>query len=144
MRLEELEDRLAPAITTTTSLSGMLQDGSSLPASIIYGTPITFTATVAPSLGSVAPPAGSVDFQDGSFDLGVISTETLSGSNAIFTLVTTPNQLQVIQANGGVHTITAVYSPADGFDGSSETLVGGLTVSPASVDDHRDDQHENL
>ena len=66
-------------------------------------------------------------------DLGTISTETVSGSNAVFTLVTTPNQLQVILANGGVHTITAIYAPGNGFNGSTGTLGGGLIVTPAPL-----------
>ena len=99
----------------------------------VYGTSVTVTATVAHSSGSNTPPAGSVDFLDGTINLGLISTETLSGSNAIFSLVTTPNQLQVILANGGIHTITAVFSPGNGFNGSMGTLVGGLTVTPAPL-----------
>ncbi len=130
--LEVLEDRLAP-IATTTALSGQLLGGAPLPAAVVYGTVVTFTATVAPVSGTTAPALGSVDFQDGATDLGVIATDTVSGSNAIFTLITTLNQLKVIQANGGVHTITATYSPGANFTGSAGTLAGGLKVTPAPL-----------
>ena len=102
-------------------------------STVTYGTPVTLTATVAPTRGTAVPAAGSVDFQDGTTDLGSISSNTVSGTNAIFTLVTTSTQLQVIQANGGIHTITAVYFPGSGFNGSTGPLAGGLKVTPASL-----------
>ena len=61
---EQLEDRLVP-VATTTALSGTLVGGGALPASIIYGTPVIFTATVTPNDGTDNP-TGSVDFVDGS------------------------------------------------------------------------------
>ncbi len=131
LRLEQLEDRLAPSVNTTTALVALV-NGSSV-ATTVYGTSVTLAATVIPVSGSIAPGAGFVDFQDGAIDLGVISTETVSGSNAIFTLVTTPTQLQVIQGSGGVHTIAAVYSPSTGFNGSTGTLQGGEKVTPAPL-----------
>ena len=126
--LEELEHRFAPSVNTSTVLGAAL--GGTSVAVVTYGTPITFAATISPASGTTAPAAGSVDFQDGGTDLGMISTETVSGSNAIFTLVTTPKQLQVIQASGGVHTITATYFPGTGFNGSTGSLAGGLSVTP--------------
>ena len=91
------------------------------------------TATVAPASGSTAPTTGSVDFQDGTSDLGTITTQTVSDGNTVFTLTTTTTQLQVIQANGGLHTVTATYSPGSGPSGSAGTLAGGLLVTPASL-----------
>ncbi len=131
LRLEQLEDRFAPSVNTSTVLGAAV--GGTTVAVVTYGTPITFAATISPASGTTAPAAGSVDFQDGSTDLGMISTETVFGSNAVFTLVTTPTQLQVIQAGGGVHTITAAYSPGTGFNGSTGTLAGGLQVTPAPL-----------
>ncbi len=120
------------ATSTTTTISATV--GGSSVTTVTYGTLVTLTATIAPGSGSAVPTAGSVDFVDGSTDLGSISTETPSGSNAIFTLITTANQLQVILANGGVHTITATYTPGDvSFTGSAGTLAGGLAVTPASL-----------
>ena len=125
-----IQIRLAPLtsgnVTTTTTVAA----NTSTP---VYGTPITLTATVSATTGTTAPAAGSVDFQDGSTDLGTIATETVSGSNAVFTLVTTPKQLQVIQTNGGVHTITATYSTGSGFSGSTGTLAGGVKITPAPL-----------
>ena len=48
-------------------------------------------------------------------------------------MVTTPKQLQVIQASGGFHTVTATYAPGTGFNGSSGSLVGGLDLVPAPL-----------
>ncbi len=97
-----------------------------------YGTPVTITAMVVPTSGTL-PTVGSVDFQDGGTDLGVISTHTGTSGKAIFTLITTFNQLQVIQANGGVHTISATYLPAPAISAGAGTLAGGLVVTPISL-----------
>ncbi len=136
MRFEELEDRLAPSapgINTTTALAALVNGSAA--ATIIYGTSVTLTATVVAQSGTVAPALGFVDFKDdtANFDLGVINTDKIAGSNGIFTLVTTPTQLQVIQSNGALHTITAVYSPGIGFNGSTATLAGALIVTPAPL-----------
>ncbi len=119
-----------PANTTTTVSATV---GGSSVATVTYGTLVTLTATVAASAGTLAPSLGSVDFKDGAIDLGVVSTDTTSGTNSIFTLVTTPNQLQVLLSGGGVHTITAAYTAGLDFNNSSGTLGGGLQVTPASL-----------
>ncbi len=114
---------------TTTTVNASV---SATPVgTVTYGTLVTLAATIVPAFGSTAPTAGFVDFRDGAIDLGLSSTETTSGSNAVFTLVTTPNQLQVLLGNGGLHTITAVYSSGIGFNSSTGTLAGGLKVTPA-------------
>ncbi len=104
-------------------------------AAVTYGTPLTLSATVAAQSGSAAPSLGSVDFLDvtTNLDLGVVSTETVTGTNAVFQLIASATKLQVIQASGGVHTISATYSPGTGFNGSSGTLNGELTVNPAPL-----------
>ena len=136
LRLEELENRLAPSapgVNTSTALTALVNGASA--GVITYGTPITLCATVAAQSGTLAPSLGSVDFVDftANLDLGVISTNTLSGTNAVFQLVTTPNELQVLQASGGVHNIFANYLPGNNFKASFATLSGGLTVNPASL-----------
>ncbi len=121
----------AGTTNTTTTVSAAV--GGSAVTTVTYGTPVTLTATIAPSGGGNAPGAGSVDFKDGANDLGTVSTESVVGSNAVFTLITTVSQLQVLQAGGGIHTITAIYSPSSAFSGSTGTLAGGLAVTPASL-----------
>jgi hypothetical protein len=130
LQLETLEDRLvptAPVVNTSTSLA-VLVNGSAA-AKVGYGTSATLIATIAAPSGNVAPSAGSVDFHEGSIDLGSVSTETVSGGKAVFTLKTTPRQLQA----GGVQTLTATYAPGTGFSGSSGSLAGGLKVTPAPL-----------
>jgi sugar lactone lactonase YvrE len=131
LRLEELEDRLVPTVGTSTVVAALV-NGITV-ATVGYGTITTLVATVSPASGNAAPTAGAVDFHEGSIDLGSVSTETMSGTKAIFTLKTTATQLQVSQANNGVNTMTAAYSPGVGFSGSSTSLAGGLAVTPAPL-----------
>ncbi len=119
-----------PTNTTTTVAASV--SGSPV-STVIYGTPVTLTATVSPNPVTGVPSLGSVDFKDGGIDLGVVASETPQGNNAVFTLVTSVNQLQVIQTSGGAHTITATYSPGTYFNGSTGTLAGGLTVTAAPL-----------
>ncbi len=118
-------------ITTTSTVSANV--GGSSVATVVYGTLVTLLATVVPASGGFGPVVGSVDFKDGLIDLGTTTTETFSGNTGVFSLVTTANQLQVILANGGVHTITSSYQPGGYFTPSSATLAGGLAVTPASL-----------
>ncbi len=112
---------------TKTTLSASV--GGSQSTGITYGTLVTLKATISPTSGTAAPTAGTVDFRDssGGVDLGVVASETVLGSNAIFTLVTTPNQLQVLTSS---HTISAIYSPGAGFRGSVGKLLN-FSVDPA-------------
>ena len=112
-----------PVATTTTF--------STSSASVTYGTQVTFTATVSAITGSV-PPSGSVEFYDGSTDLGGGTAGTPSGGRETWTfttLGTTAGRLQV----GSGQTITAVYTPTANFIGSTGTLSGGETVMPATL-----------
>ncbi len=120
-------------MNTSTALAAFV-NGASVGV-ITYGTPVTLSATVVAQGGALVPSLGSVDFVDftANLDLGVISTNTISGTNAVFQLVTTPNELQVIQASGGVHNIFANYLPSSNFNASFATLSGGLTVNPAPL-----------
>src|SRR5205085_9880657 len=77
-------------------------------ATPVYGTVVTLTATVHPATGTTVPALGSVQFFiNGTTSLGTVSTDTGSGSAAVFTYVTTATQLQV---NGGAaQPVTATY-----------------------------------
>ena len=87
----------------------------------VYGTPVTFTATVSVPSGT---PTGAVEFFDGSTSLG---TTTLVGGTATLTIDT---------LGGGSHTITAVYSGDADFDTSTSGFliqVVGRAASSTSV-----------
>ncbi len=120
---------LQTGTSTKTTLSASVN--GNLSTGITYGTLVTLTATITPTSGTDAPTAGTVDFKDssGGVDLGVVSTATVVGGNAIFTLVTTPNQMQVLPID---HTISAIYSPGTGFRGSVGKLLN-FSVDPASL-----------
>ncbi len=119
-------------VNTTTTVAATVS-GSPV-ATVSYGTPVTLTATVVAASGSNAPTAGSVTFKDGTIFLGTAFTEIPSGTSAVFTLITSANLLQVIQSNGGNHTITASYfAPGSNFTSSTGTLGGGLAVTPAPL-----------
>ncbi len=118
--------------TTTTAISATV-NGSPV-STITYGTKVTLTAVVTDTSGNTPPTVGSVDFKDGTTDLGLSKTPgTQTGNTTTFVLVTTVNQLQVSQANAGVHTITASYTDGTSFLGSSITISGGLAVTPAPL-----------
>jgi hypothetical protein len=80
----------------------------------VFGTAVTFTATVTSSATSI--PTGTVTFQDGAATLG---TGMLSGGTAI---------LATSALVGGVHSITAAYSGDTNFANSSSP---GLTQTVA-------------
>ena len=103
------------AIATTTGV------GSSLNAST-YGQSVTFTATVSDTNSAV--PTGSVEFFDGSNDLGAGTPLGGSGQTATWTLATST-------LFAGIHSISAVYTPTGTFTSST----GGLsqTVNTATL-----------
>ncbi len=120
-----------PKSTSTNVSAGV--DGSTV-SDVNYGTPVTLTAVVTDTSAGIPPAPGSVSFFDGAVNLGTSTSPTTQlGNETIFSLVTTARQLQVISANGGMHTVTAVYSPGAGFSTSSGTLIGGLSVRPAQL-----------
>src|SRR5439155_362923 len=75
----------------------------------IFGSAVTFTATVTSSATSI--PTGTVTFQDGAATLG---TGMLSGGNA--TLATSA-------LVGGVHSITAIYGGDANFANSTSPVL---------------------
>ena len=88
-----------------------------------YGQSVTFTATISDTAGGV--PTGSVEFYDGTTDLGLGSILSGSGNSATSTFTTST-------LAAGVHSsISAVYTPTGSFVGSSGSL--SQTVNPAPL-----------
>ena len=100
-------------------------------ASVVYGTPVTFTATVSASIGAIAPAAGSVDFYDTTTktDLGLGAFSGSTGTISTWTLATGVKTFNVTTAD----TITASYLPGTGFAGSSGTTSEAVTALPITV-----------
>src|SRR5207244_1799787 len=110
-------------VTTTTTVN-------TSQATIIYGTPATFTILVTATSGST-PPAGSVEvFDNATHDLGAAVFSFSSALSSTWVLTTGPTDLF---ANSSAHAITANYSGSGFFQNSSNTLVGGLTVNPKGL-----------
>jgi YVTN family beta-propeller protein len=99
----------SPAATTVTV--------ASLVSSPAYGSPLTFTATVATPVGT---PTGTVTFSDAGNSLGA------SPLNGVTATLIVPSLL------AGVHSITASYSGNNSFSGSASTVLT-ITVSPAPL-----------
>jgi Bacterial Ig-like domain (group 3)/FG-GAP-like repeat len=86
-----------------------------------FGSAVTFTATVAPSV-SGANATGSVTFLDGSTSLG---SATVSSNSA---------QLSISSLAAGAHSITAKYSGDGNFNGStSGTLTETVNSAPTTT-----------
>ena len=99
-------DQEVDAATTSTTVS--VSDPS--PANVgqfTFGDSLTFTATVSPQIEGSGPPSGSVEFYDGSTDLGAGTP----GDPGQWTFSTSVLAL-------GSHTIAAVYSGDNNFAGS--------------------------
>ncbi len=108
-----------PAATNTTV--------TETPANLVYGQPLTFTATVTTASPSTASPptAGSVAFYiDGSTT--PLGSLTLNGSNVATLPV--PNPLLA----AGSHTITAKYSGNGNF-GANNGTPANFVISPANT-----------
>ena len=88
----------------------------------IYGTSVTFTATVT-STASVAP-TGTVNFMDGSTQIG---STTLTGTSGVATFATS-------SLSAGTHAITAVYkgSPNSG-PGTSPPIVQTVNLTQTTT-----------
>ncbi|HJT77029.1 MAG TPA: Ig-like domain repeat protein, partial [Gemmataceae bacterium] len=103
--------------TTSTSVASSL-------GSPLQGQAVTFTATVS-NTSTTATPAGSVEFYDGSTDLGPGTPGSSSGNQATWTLTT--SALPV-----GNDTITAVYSGTSDF-AASQGCAAVTVIPPASL-----------
>mgnify|MGYP005837221185 CR=1 FL=1 len=104
-----------------TVLNGTTTTLISLTNPSVYGQPVTFRATVNPTVGSVVP-TGTVTFRLGSTILG-----TASLNNGVATLTTAPFDLPV----GNSVAITAIYNGDTLFAQSAGTFL--QTVNPAST-----------
>jgi hypothetical protein len=97
----------------------------------LFGQPVTFTATVTDSsAGSTAVPTGAVQFVVDSVNFGapVVLTDASSNSSTA-----TSQATPTLSVTGSAHTVTVNYLNADGnFNNSSDTLIGGQVVNPAS------------
>ena len=107
---------LRPAVVATTTT--IARTVGSTPS--VYGTPLTFTATVA---GSGATPTGTVTFMDGATTLG---TSTLASGSAPFSIA---------NIFVGSHTITAVYGGDATHPGSTSAsgVSQVITTRPITV-----------
>jgi hypothetical protein len=101
-----------PAQLTVTAFTTTHVASNHNPAAL--GQSITFTATVLDVSGSAAP-TGSVEFFDGSTDLGPGSAFSSNGSSATSTITISTLGL-------GNHAIKAVYTPTGFFTGGNGTL----------------------
>jgi hypothetical protein len=94
-----LTQTVSPSLLTTTTLTS-----SDNPSKV--GRPVTFTATVSPSTAT-----GTVGFFDGSTSLGSVSVSNGRASLSTSALV------------AGKHSITAVYTSDNGFQGSTSAVL---------------------
>jgi hypothetical protein len=104
--------RVGSVQTSNTALASSLNPS-------IYGSPVTFTATVT---GSGPTPTGTVTFKEGSTSLG---SGALNGSGAATFVIST------LPVAGPPHAITAVYGGDGNFGGSTSSAVA-QTVDKAS------------
>jgi hypothetical protein len=100
---------------TTTSLSSSIN-----PSDI--GQKVTFTATITPPPNTSAP-SGTVQFKDGANSLGSAFNCVAGGGN------TCTAQVSTSTLTTGTHAISANYSGAADFIGSSGSLSGGQVVT---------------
>ncbi len=89
-----------------------------------YGQPVTFTATVNNTSASGGIPTGSVEFFDGTTDLGAGTPLSGSGTSAKSTF-------SAARLPAGTDSISALYTATGGFAGGTGTL--GQTVTPAPL-----------
>ncbi len=85
-----------------------------------FGTPVTFTATITPVIGSVLP-TGSVTFLDGATTLAANVPVVNAGGAAVAVYTTTQTQLGV-----STHTISVVYGGDANFVGATS---GGFSYA---------------
>ena len=93
---------------TTTSLD-------SITSPVDFGSSVTLTATVTPTVSATGTPGGTVEFYDGTMDLGP-GTLAMNGSHDQATLNTPPLTF-------GTHSFTAIYGGDGTFDGSTAPAV---------------------
>ncbi|WP_460972616.1 Ig-like domain-containing protein, partial [Prescottella soli] len=99
----------APDVATSTSVQ--------VPATATTGVPVTLTASVAP-----ANAAGTMQFKDGAANIGAPVAVSNGGASLDYTFTA-----------AGAHDITAVYSGAPGFTGSTSSPAQTVTVRDPDV-----------
>jgi hypothetical protein len=113
------ESLAALNIATTTTVTSSVNPST-------YGSNVTFTATIAPASGAIAP-TGTVKFKVDGVQLGAVVTVIASGTNGV-AAITTNN----IPPAGSPHVITAEFSATGNFLNSTNSLPGGQTVNYAT------------
>lgn len=110
------------SLTETISANGTTTGLGTSNASVAFGTPVTFTATVTVNSPGTGTPTGSVTFYD------AVSTKIGTGTlntNGVATLT-----LSTLSA--GPHSITAVYG-GDANDGTSTSAAVGESITQIST-----------
>ena len=106
---------LNPVVTTTTVTSPNLNAN--------LNSPVVLTATVSGGTGALAP-NGTVTFMDGSNVLGSAAVTIASSSSSSATYMTS-------SLGATVHTITAVFTGANGFGNSTSQPIMQTVTAPA-------------
>jgi hypothetical protein len=102
---------------TTTTVASSVNPSQS-------GQPVTFTATVCPSTGAVAP-TGTVTFADGATPISGAVALTTAGATPPCALAQFTTSSLII----GTHSIVATYSGGGGFAGSSGSVAQTVTCA---------------
>jgi hypothetical protein len=125
--LELLEGRLL--LSSTVALVSTTTKLTSSANPVVLNNPVTLTATVTPATTSTSPalpaPSGSVEFYDGSADLG----SGMAGSTGVWTLSTS-------FSTANSHALKAVYRGDSTYATSTGTLaqsVSTVTTTHANV-----------
>jgi hypothetical protein len=116
-----ISDSSASPVTVQISQASTTAAIKSSIANAVYGSTITFTATLAPAASGI--PTGSVTFMDGATILG---TGTLNGKptdTATYTTTTLPT---------GTHNVTAVYGGDTNFTGSTSAPTTVIVFTSAT------------
>jgi hypothetical protein len=112
-------------VNTTTTVASSLSPS-------IYGTSVTFTATVSPNTGT-STPTGSVQFaiDNGTPIAGTVSTCPVGATpNSLCATYTTPS----LSVDGGTaHSVQASYTHSGSFADSNGSLAGGQRVNKANA-----------
>jgi uncharacterized protein YjbI with pentapeptide repeats len=98
---------------------------ASVPASAVFGQPVTITASIAVTSPGSGHPGGTVEFKDGSTDIGGCAAQPVSTTTETATCTT--SSLSVAS-----HSITASYSGDANFIGSSTASAVTQTVTKAA------------
>jgi hypothetical protein len=106
------------AANTSTTVTSSLNPST-------YGQSVAFAATVTNASTSAAP-TGSLEFFDGSTDLGAGTLGASSGNQTTWTF-------GISTLSAGSHAIQAVFSDAANFNGSSGTLAQTVNKANASI-----------